>query len=137
MLDHDPTRLLRRALSVNFWITTANAVAFLAGGHLLGPVFGLAPAVLWVLGVGLLAFALHARHVSRKDSIARGEAIYFVAADTAYVVASAAVLLGFPELMSGLGRLFFAAAADVVAILAIAEYAGLRRMSRPAARAVA
>jgi hypothetical protein len=39
--------------------------------------------------------------------------------------------------MTGLGRLFFAAAADVVAILAVAEYAGLRRMARAGQRAVA
>ena len=137
MAAHDATRLLRRALGVNCWITMANAVAFLAGGHLLAPVFGLPAPVLWVLGAGLLAFALHAGHVARKEMITRGEAAYFVAADVAYVVASVAVLVGFPGLMSGLGRLFFAAAADVVAILAVAEYAGLRRMSRTAARATA
>ena len=61
MADHDSTRLLRRALNVNAWVTTANAVAFLAGGHLLGPVFGVPPAVLWLLGAGFLAFGLHAR----------------------------------------------------------------------------
>lgn len=137
MSDHDATRLLRRALAVNAWVTAANALAFLAGGHLLGPVFGLSPVVLWVLGAGLLAFALHARAVARKETISRAEAMYFVAADAAYVAASAIVLLGFPGLMTGLGRLFFAAAADVVAVLAVAEYAGLRRMSRTAARAVA
>jgi hypothetical protein len=137
MVDHDPTRLLRRALNVNAWITTANALAFLAGGHLLGPVFGLPPAVLWVLGAGLLAFAIHAGCVARKEVISRSEATYFVAADAAYVVASVVVLLAYPGLLTGLGRLFFAAAADVVAILAVAEYAGLRRMSRPAARVLA
>jgi hypothetical protein len=137
MLTHDPARLLRRTLSVNAWITTANAVAFLAGGHLLSPVFGLSPAVLWLLGAGLLAFAAHAGYVARKETISRAEAMYFVAADSAYVVASAVVLLGFPGLMTGLGRLFFAAAADVVAILAVAEYAGLRRLSRLSDRAVA
>jgi hypothetical protein len=137
MAAHDATRLLRRALGVNCWITSANAVAFLAGGHLIAPVFGLPPAVLWVLGAGLLAFALHAGHVARKETITRGEATYFVAADVAYVVASVAVLVGFPGLMSGLGRLFFAAAADVVAILAVAEYVGLRRMTHEPARAAA
>lgn len=137
MADHDATRLIRRALTVNFWVTAANAVAFLAGAHWLGPVFGVPPVVLWVLGVGLLAFALHAGYVARKDRIARGEAIYFVAADVAYVLASVVVVIGFPGLMSGWGRLFFAAAADVVAILAIVEYAGLRRMTHSTARIMA
>ncbi|HUG37255.1 MAG TPA: hypothetical protein VML54_09920, partial [Candidatus Limnocylindrales bacterium] len=123
-MTQDPSRLLRRTLAVNAWITAANAVAFLVAGHLLGPAFGLSPAVLWTLGAGFVAFAAHAAHVSRKPAISRGEAVYFVAADAAYVLASAAVLLGFPQAMTGLGRLFFAAAADVVAILAVAEYAG-------------
>jgi hypothetical protein len=137
MTAHDPARLLRRALNVNAWVTTANAVAFLAGGHLLGPVFGVPPAVLWLLGAGFLAFGLHAGYVACKETISRSEAIYFVAADAAYVAASVVVLLAYPGLLTGLGRLFFAAAADVVAILAVAEYAGLRRMSRLPARATA
>jgi hypothetical protein len=137
MAEHDAARLLRRALTVNASITAANAVAFLAGGHLLAPVLGLPAAALWVLGAGLLAFAAHAGYVARKPAPSRGEAVYFVAADVAYVAASVIVLVGFPNLMTGLGRLFFAAAADVVALLAVAEYAGLRRLSRVAARAAA
>jgi hypothetical protein len=137
MHENDASRLLRRTLGVNAAITAANAFAFLAAGHRLGPVFGLAPVVLWVLGAGLLAFAAHAGLVARKAAISRGEAIYFVAADVAYVALSVVVLVGFPNLMTGLGRLFFAAAADVVAILAVAEYAGLRRMARAGQRAVA
>ena len=136
-MTHDASRLLRRALSVNAWITAANGLAFLVAGHLIGPVFGLAPAVLWLLGAGFVAFAAHAAHVARKETITRGEAVYFVAADAGYVLASAVVLLAFPQLMTGIGRLFFAAAADLVAIFAIAEYAGLRRLTRDAQRAMA
>ena len=39
--------------------------------------------------------------------------------------------------MTGLGRLFFAAAADIVAILAVAEYAGVRRLAQGVVRAEA
>jgi hypothetical protein len=129
-MSPDPSRLIRRALSVNAWITAANGLAFLFAGHVLGPVFGLAPAVLWGLGAGFLAFAGHAAAVARKPVISRGEALYFVIADAGYVAASVVVLLGFPQVMTGRGRLFFAAAADVVAVLAVAEYAGLRRLTR-------
>ena len=133
-MTQDPSRLLRRALAVNGAITAANGLAFLVAGHLLGPVFGLAPAVLRVLGAGFVAFAAHAAYVSRKPAISRGEAVYFVVADVGYVLASVAVLVGLPHLMTGLGRLFFAAAADIVAILAVAEYAGLRRLVRAVPR---
>jgi hypothetical protein len=136
-MSPDPSRLLRRALSVNAWISAANGLVFLSAGHVLGPAFGLAPAVLWVLGAGFLAFAGHAAAVARKDVISRGEALYFVIADAGYVAASVVVLLGFPQVLTGLGRLFFAAAADVVAILAVAEYAGLRRLTRTTGAAAA
>ena len=136
MTDHS-TRLLRRTLSVNAWVTGASGLALLVAGHALGPVFGLAPAVLWVLGAGFVAFAAYAAYVARKDVISRSEALYFVVADTAYVLASAVVLLGFPHLMTGLGRLFFALAGDLVAVFAIAEYAGLRRLARAGERATA
>jgi hypothetical protein len=136
-MTHDPSRLIRRALAVNAWITAATGLAFLVAGHVLGPLFGLAPSVLWMLGAGFVAFAAHAGHVARKDVISRGEARYFAVADAGYVLASAVVLLGFPHLMTGLGRLFFAAAADLVAVFAVAEYAGLRRLTRAGARAAA
>ena len=136
-MSQDPSRLLRRALSVNAWITAANGLVFVFAGHVLGPAFGLAPAVLRVLGAGFLAFAAHAAAVARKDVISRGEGLYFVIADAGYVAASAIVLLGFPQVMTGLGRLFFAAAADAVAILAVAEYAGLRRLTRTTGAATA
>ena len=136
-MTQDPSRLLRRALSVNAWMTAANGLAFLVAGHVLGPMFGIAPALLWVLGAGFLGFGAHAGHVARKKEIARAEGLYFTIADAAYVLASVVVLVGFPHLMTGLGRLFFAAAADLVAIFAIAEYAGVRRMARAAAHATA
>jgi cation transport ATPase len=133
----DPSRLLRRALAVNAWITAANGLGFLVAGHVLGPIFGLAPAVLWVLGAFFLGFAAHAGAVARKETIARAEGAYFAIADAAYVLASVVVLVGFPHLMTGLGRLYFAAAADLVALFAIAEYAGLRRLTRASAAAAA
>ena len=136
-MTQDPSRLLRRALAVNAWTTAANGFAFLVAGHVLGPIFGLAPIILWGLGAGFLGFAAHAGAIARKETISRAEALYFTIADAVYVVASVAVLLGFPHLMSGLGRLYFAAAADLVALFAIAEYAGLRRLTRAAAPATA
>jgi hypothetical protein len=127
----NPTLLLRRVLTVNAVSSSAVAAAFLAGGAPLGRLFGVAPAVLWVIGAGLVPFALHLLHVARKPAISRGEALYFAVCDAAWVVASAAVLLGWPHLMSGWGRLSFALIADVVAVFAVLEFVAWRRLGAP------
>lgn len=127
----NPMLLLRRVLTVNALSSAMVAVAFVAGGHPLGRLFGVAPAALWVIAAGLLAFALHLRHVARKPAIARNEALYFAVCDAAWVVASAAFLLGWPHLLSGYGRLFFALIADVVAVFCVLEFVAWRRLGSP------
>ena len=127
----NPMLLLRRVLTINALSSAAVGAAFVAAGLPLGRLFGVAPAVLWVIGAGLAAFALHLRHVARKPSISRNEALYFAVCDLAWVVASAAVLLGWPHLMSGWGRLFFALIADVVAVFCVLEFVAWRRMGAP------
>jgi hypothetical protein len=127
----DQDRLLRTTFTVNAVATGATGLGFLGAGHLLGPVFGLPPLVLWVLGAGFVAFGLHLAAVLRGPAITRGHALYFALADAAYVAASVVVVMGFPHLMSGLGRLVFAGLADVVALFTIAEFVGYRRLSAP------
>jgi hypothetical protein len=122
--------LLRKVLLVNATATGASGVAFLAVGHVFAPVFGLAPAVLWVLGAGFLAFAAHLWHTARKPVLTRADGLYFAVADTAYVLATVLVLVAFPTLLSTAGRIVFGLLADVVAVFAIAEFIGARRLSR-------
>lgn len=124
----NPMVLLRRVLTVNALSSAAVAAAFVAAGPPLGRLFGLAPAVLWVIAAVLLVFALHLRHVARKPVISRHEALYFAVCDAAWVVGSAVVLLGWPHLLSGPGRLFFALIADVVAVFCVLEFVAWRRL---------
>jgi len=121
--------ILHTAFSINAALSGLTGLAFLVAGHRLGSLFGLAPVVLWVLGAGLVAFAAHLAYVARQPAIARGPALYFLVCDVAWVAASALILLGWPALMTGTGRLVFAAIADAVAILAVAEFVGYRRLT--------
>jgi hypothetical protein len=127
--DH-PASLLRRVLAVNGATSGACGVAFLVAGRPLAALFGCPPAFLWALGAGLLAFAGHLAYVARKPAISRGEALYFVACDAAYVAVSALGLLGWPHLLSPPGRLFFALVADAVAVLGVLEFVGYRRLAQ-------
>jgi hypothetical protein len=135
--EMNPEPMLRRVLVVNAVSSAAVAAAFLAGGHPLGRLFGVAPAVLWVMGAGLAAFGLHLRHVARKPRLSRNDALYFAVCDAAWVLASAAVLLGWPHVLSGYGRLFFALVADVVAVFCVLEFVAWRRLSAPLRQAAA
>lgn len=130
MSSPDPAHLLRSAFKVNAAFSVTCGVAFLAGGHLLGPVLGLPPAGLRIFGGLLAAFAAHAWLASRRQPISPGEAAYLIGGDVAYALASVIVLVGWPHLLSAAGRVFFAVAADLVAVLGVVEYVGLRRLTR-------
>jgi hypothetical protein len=123
--------ILHTAFTINSLMSGACGLIFLAAGQRLGPLFALPPAVLWALGAGLVAFAAHLAYVARQDVIGRGSALYFLVCDVAWVAASVVVLLGFPSLMTGVGRLVFALIADVVALVAVAEFVGYRRLVAP------
>ena len=121
--------ILHTTFAINSLMSGLCGLVFMLAGQRLGPLFGLAPAVLWVLGAGLVAFAAHLAFVARQEVIARGSALYFLLCDVAWVAASVVVLLGFPGLMTGIGRLVFAVIADAVAIMAVAEFVGYRRLT--------
>jgi hypothetical protein len=121
--------ILHTTFAVNSLMSGLTGAVFVVAGHRLGPLFGLAPAVLWVLGAGLVAFAAHLFVVARQPVIGRGAALYFLACDVAWVAASALILLGWPGLMTGIGRLVFAVIADAVAVMAVAEFVGYRRLT--------
>jgi hypothetical protein len=125
-----PSRtILHTAFRTNAFLSGLTGAIFLVAGHRLGPLFGLAPAVLWLLGAGLVSFAAHLAYVARQPVMRRGPALYFLVCDVAWVAASALILLGWPSLMTGIGRLVFAVIADAVAIVAVAEFVGYRRLT--------
>jgi hypothetical protein len=126
----DTTDLLRKVLRLNATATAASGAVFLGLGHVLAPIFGLPALALQVLGGGFLAFAAHVWHTSRKPALTRADGLYFMAVDIAYVVATVVVMVAFPGLLSTAGRVVFALMADVVAVFAVGEYLGARRLAR-------
>jgi hypothetical protein len=129
----DPERLLRLALTVNALATAATGGLFLVGAPALHGPFGLAsPAPLAVLGSLFLLFGGYVWLARRAPVDPRqGFAIFLM--DVAYVAASVVFLLAFPRALSPLGWWLTLGLAEVVTVFAIAEYAGLRRLTRSAA----
>jgi hypothetical protein len=128
MSTRDPAALLRNTLASNAVFSSLCGLGFLVAGQGLGDAFGAPPAALEVFGLALLGFAVYVWLVARRDPIRRGEGWAVWIMDVGYVLASAAVLMGSPHLLSGTGRLFFSVAADAVAVFAVLEYMGLRRL---------
>jgi hypothetical protein len=129
------TRLLRNTLTVNAVATAASGAALALGAVPLARVVGLpGPWPLLAFGAALVAFALYVWRVRREPvDLAQARAVFVM--DVAYVVASFALVAGWPQLLSPLGRLGVALLADVVAVFALFEFVGLRRASRGRAAA--
>jgi hypothetical protein len=126
----DRAVLLRRTLQ-------ANSVFSLLAGTLLvvdaGPIaafIGLPAA--WILidvGVLCLVYAALLFLATRRSPIARGHALAFVIADAAWVVASAAILLGGWAPLTTAGVWAVLIVADIVAVFTALQYVGWRRLA--------
>ena len=129
------TRLLRNTLTVNALATAASGAAMALGAVPLAPLFGLpGPWPMAAFGAALVLFAAWVWLVRREPvDVAQARAVFVM--DVAYVIASFALIAGWPQLLSPLGRLGVALMADVVAVFALFEYVGLRRAARAGAAA--
>jgi hypothetical protein len=129
------TQLLRRTLTVNAVATAASGTALALGAVALAPLFGLpGPWPMAAFGAALVLFAAWVWLVRREPvDVAQARAVFVM--DVAYVIASFALIAGWPQLLSPLGRLGVALMADVVAVFALFEYVGLRRAARAGAAA--
>ena len=126
----DPGRVLRVALTTNAVSTAACGALLLVGAPAFHEALGLpGPVPLVVVGALFVAFATEVWRARREPlNPRRGLAIFVL--DVAYVVASVAFLLGWPRVLSPLGWWLTLGLAEVVTVFAIAEYVGLRRLSR-------
>ena len=118
----------QRILHLNALSTAACALAMLGARSVLPPHLGLAsPLLVDALAVGLLAYAWALFAAGRQPVVGRRVLLAFSAADAAWVLGSATVLLlGWGEL-SVAGRALVAAVAVVVEGFAAAQYLAARR----------
>ncbi|HET9222133.1 MAG TPA: hypothetical protein VFO07_06500 [Roseiflexaceae bacterium] len=126
----DRSNLLRRTIQ-------ADAVFTLLGGLLLaidaGPIAALIglpdPGILTALGLLCVGYSALLFLAARRSPIDRGQARAFMLADVAWVVASAAILLGGWAPLNTSGVWSVLIVADIVAVFAALKYVGLRRLA--------
>jgi hypothetical protein len=126
--EAERSRLLTRALAANAAFSGTTGLALLLASETLGTWLGIPDTrILLVLGPALLAFAAGLTALARSDRPVRPLVLAATASDMAWVVASAVLLVGFPDLLTPAGNLAVAAVAVVVAALGSAQAVGLRR----------
>jgi hypothetical protein len=112
-----------RILQVNATATAASATGLLAARTVLFPLFGLAsPLVIDIVAVSFLLYAAALVVTADARPVGRAALLAFAAADAAWVVASAVVLLLFWGQLAPFARLLIIAVALVVEVFATLQY---------------
>ena len=124
----NPSALLRRTLAANAIFSALSGAAMIAFSGPLDRFIGLGLSwLLIVIGVGLLGFAALIGLNLRRPQLNRAEAWLTVASDAAWVVGSAIIVFGFPDLLGAGGRWLVGLVAVAVADFAFFQCLGLRR----------
>ncbi len=124
----DVTRL-RRALLANGMFSTACGLAFLLAARPITATLGnLPPWVVPAVGTVLLLFAMCVLLVARGLPETAPAVAQIIAADLAWVAGSVALLLGRPSALESTGLWLIFDVALVVAVLALFQLLGLRRL---------
>lgn len=120
--------LPRAVLRADALVCGATGLALLVGFRPIGEFMGLGASLpLAILGVGLLPYAAALWWASTPETVERRAILVPAVLNVAWVLASAAIIAGgAPALTTG-GKWAVALLADVVALLAIAQFALLRR----------
>jgi len=127
----EPAALLRRTLFANVAVSTLSGLALIAGAAPLADLMDITSwAPLAVLGAGILAFAYGVYRVATETPISRFKATVIAELDALWVVASIVVLATDAFNLSTEGRWLVLIAADIVGMLAIAEFIGVRRLGK-------
>ena len=126
----DRSNLLRRAIQ-------ADGVFAFLGGLLLAVDAGPLAAFIglpesWILadmGLFCVGYSALLFLAARRSPVDRGQALGFMLADVAWVIASAAILLGGWAPLNTAGIWFVLIVADIVAVFAALKYVGWRRLA--------
>lgn len=137
---------LRRAFAVNAVFSILAGLVMLAGANPLAAalldlpqgVLGLsAPVLFAVVGAGTAAFGVLVAIEARREEPRLFDARLILALDAAWVIGSLVLLAAAPQAFTFWGRLIVADIAAVVALIALAEAAGLGALRRPGVLAAA
>lgn len=116
-----------RILQINATATAATGLAMLAGRAFLPPLFGLgSPLLLDLIAIFFLAYAAGLLYFAARPRVERSALLTFAAADGAWVVGSAVVLLLFWTQFTPIARVLIIGVAIVVDVFAMLQFRAAR-----------
>jgi len=124
---NDRQSLLRNSLRANAAFSTLSGLTFLLGASAVAEAIGLGDArIVAGTGVQLLGFAALLLFIASRETLHLPTALLIVAADLAWVIGTVPVVA--LDLLNRKGAIAAVGIADVVLILAVLQYLGVRRI---------
>lgn len=126
-------KLLRQALRANAIFSGVSGVVFIFGYTLIASAFGLAyPQVLLIIGIALILFSWSLFRLVSQREISKPVVWSIIGGDIGWVVASAVIILMFPQLLNATGRFWVIGIAILVFTFAEFQTWGLWKIQKKA-----
>ena len=125
-------RFLRNVLKANAIFSTVSGLMFILFASSLASLFGSTtnPMIFVGLGLVILPFAIYVYKISTMEALNTRLVWVIIGLDTFWVVASAVLLLTNIVPLTTMGKWMIGFSAEIVAVFAILEFAGLRKLRR-------
>lgn len=120
---------LRKVLRFDVWASGATAIAVIVGAGLLAGWMEVSAWVLFVAGLVFVLWTLFLIRTVRRSQLRPEEVVWVVAGNLGSFVSGAALVLTFPDVMSGFGRLIVGFFALATLGLGGAEWLGWRKLA--------
>ena len=128
---NNPSRLLRLALRSNAVFSALSAIVFTAASGAIASFLGFLPTQqVFLLGVQLAVFAVWLAWLSTRAAVPRWQVWLIIALDVLWVAGSFQLVLASPSGLTVGGKWVVGMIADIVALLALLQFLGLRRLKR-------
>ena len=125
-----PASLLKRALRGNAAFSVVSGAVLVVEAPFLAPVMGIpSPLALTVTGIVLLPFGLLLWWLAGREELARTVGWIAIELDVLWVAGSIALLLSGWLPLTTAGNWIIALVADAVAMFAVLQYLGVRRLA--------
>jgi dipeptide/tripeptide permease len=126
----DRPSLLRRTIQADSVFSLLGGLLLLIDSELIATLIGLPWSLAFVIvGIGLIGYAALLFLAARRTPIDRRQALGFLVADVAWVLASVVIVLGGWAPLTPAGFWGVLIVADIVAVFAVLKYIGLRRLA--------
>lgn len=120
---------LRTVLRLDKWLSTASAVLLLAGAPIVGGWLDVTAWVPFGVGVALIPWVVNLFDAAGRRHPVRRQVEAVAIGNIGWTVASAVLLVAFPDAVSPFGRWLVGGFALVTLDLGFAQYLGIRRLT--------